>query len=50
MRIAITGGTGFVGSHLATRLRAEGTEVVVIGRSVAAIDDLDALACARSCS
>ncbi len=43
MRIAITGGTGFVGSHLATRLRSEGVEVVAIGRGVAAIDDLDAL-------
>jgi len=43
MRIAITGGTGFVGSHLAARLRAEGTEVVAIGRAVAAIDDAEAL-------
>ena len=32
MRIAIAGGTGFVGSHLATRLRAVGHEVVVISR------------------
>lgn len=44
MRIAITGGSGFVGSHLATRLRAEGVEVVALGRAVAAIDDVDALA------
>lgn len=43
MRIAITGGTGFVGSHLATRLRSEGTEVVAIGRRIAAIDDVEAL-------
>lgn len=52
MRIAITGGSGFVGSHLAARLRAEGVEVVAIGRGVrkaegefvaAAIDDVDAL-------
>jgi uncharacterized protein YbjT (DUF2867 family) len=43
MRIAITGGTGFVGSHLAARLRAEGTEVVAIGRGIAAIDDVQAL-------
>lgn len=33
MRIAITGGTGFVGRHLAKRLAAGGHEVVVIGRS-----------------
>jgi nucleoside-diphosphate-sugar epimerase len=46
MRIAITGGTGFVGSHLAARLRAEGVEVVAIGRAVAAIDDVNALASA----
>lgn len=32
MKIAITGGTGFVGRHLAERLRAEGHEVVAIGR------------------
>ena len=32
MRIAITGGTGFVGRHLAARLRASGHEVVVISR------------------
>jgi NADH dehydrogenase len=43
MRIAITGGTGFVGSHLAARLRSEGVECVAIGRGVAAIDDVDAL-------
>ncbi len=43
MRIAITGGSGFVGSHLATRLRADGVEAVAIGRTVAAIDHVDAL-------
>lgn len=43
MRVAITGGTGFVGSHLATRLRSEGVEVVAIGRSIAPIDDVEAL-------
>jgi uncharacterized protein YbjT (DUF2867 family) len=32
MRIAITGGTGFVGSHLAARLRAGGHETVVVSR------------------
>jgi NADH dehydrogenase len=32
MRIAIIGGTGFVGRHLAKRLSAHGHEVVVIGR------------------
>ena len=33
MRIAITGGTGFIGGHLAQRLAADGHEVVVTGRS-----------------
>ena len=33
MRIAITGGTGFVGSHLAARLRAAGTTVIVSRRT-----------------
>jgi uncharacterized protein YbjT (DUF2867 family) len=32
MRIAITGGTGFVGSHLARRLVAGGHEVVLVAR------------------
>jgi len=34
MRIAITGGTGFVGGHLATALVDEGHEVVVVARGV----------------
>jgi uncharacterized protein YbjT (DUF2867 family) len=33
VKIAITGGTGFVGRHLAERLAAGGHEVVVIGRT-----------------
>jgi uncharacterized protein YbjT (DUF2867 family) len=32
MRIAITGGTGFIGSHLAQRLEAEGHSVVIVAR------------------
>ena len=32
MRVAITGGTGFVGGRLAGRLRTDGHEVVVVGR------------------
>ena len=32
MRVAITGATGFLGSHLATRLSSEGHEVVRLGR------------------
>jgi uncharacterized protein YbjT (DUF2867 family) len=32
MKIAITGGTGFVGSHLADRLISEGHEVVLLAR------------------
>lgn len=34
MRIAITGGTGFVGRHLAERLLADGHEVVIVARHV----------------
>ena len=34
MRIAITGGTGFVGRHLARSLAAHGLEVVLIARGV----------------
>jgi nucleoside-diphosphate-sugar epimerase len=54
MRVAITGATGFVGSHLATRLTSEGHEVVRIGRRaraneeivLAPLDDVDQLASA----
>ena len=46
-RIAITGGTGFVGGHLAGRLRQDGHEVIVIGRR-AGIDVTDTSALARA--
>lgn len=39
MHIAITGGTGFMGTHLADALLADGHDVVLIGRSA---DDLPA--------
>ncbi len=50
-RVAITGGTGFVGSHLAERLlaakRAKSKDVVLVSRSTGVdIDDVDALASA----
>ena len=45
MRIAITGGTGFVGRHLAARLDPADT-VVVSRRTGVDIDDVDALAAA----
>jgi uncharacterized protein YbjT (DUF2867 family) len=44
-RIAITGGTGFVGGRVAERLQRDGHEVVVIGRR-AGIDVTDASALA----
>ncbi|MGA2511365.1 MAG: NAD(P)-dependent oxidoreductase [Candidatus Acidiferrales bacterium] len=34
MRIAITGGTGFIGRHLARELVAHGHEVVLIARGL----------------
>lgn len=33
MKIAITGGTGFVGQHLAERLLSEGHEILLLGRT-----------------
>ncbi len=39
MKIAITGATGFVGSHLAIRLTSEGHEVVQIARRARGTDD-----------
>jgi NADH dehydrogenase len=54
MKVVITGATGFVGSHLATRLSGEGHEVVRLGRRStgedlvvkASLDDVDQLAAA----
>ena len=53
MKIAITGATGFVGSHLTTRLTGEGHEVVRIGRHriddaivPSSLDDVDRLTAA----
>jgi NADH dehydrogenase len=61
MKIAITGGTGFVGRHLAERLAINGHEVVVVGRgdpakeallprgvTVVAADITDSVALARA--
>jgi NADH dehydrogenase len=45
MRVAITGGTGFVGRHLADRLGAEHS-VIVSRRTGVDLDDVDALAAA----
>lgn len=42
MKIAITGGAGFVGGNLARRLAAAGPEVVVIGRPIG-LDDVNKL-------
>ncbi|MBF4567606.1 NAD(P)H-binding protein [Plantibacter sp. VKM Ac-2880] len=47
MRIAITGGTGFVGRHLVERLQGDGHETVVVSRRTGVdIDDTEALAAA----
>lgn len=40
MKVLLTGGTGFVGRHIAWRLAAEGCEVVFSGRSRAAADEV----------
>jgi uncharacterized protein YbjT (DUF2867 family) len=45
MKIAITGGTGFVGAHLAAQLAAEGHEVVVLSRGVRRIPEVTAGRC-----
>ncbi|MDR6686870.1 NADH dehydrogenase [Arthrobacter sp. 1088] len=47
MRVAITGGTGFVGRHLAARLGSENT-VVISRRTGVQIDNADALTAAFS--
>ena len=39
MKIAITGGTGFVGGHLARALAADGHHVVLVARGADARDE-----------
>lgn len=46
MKIAITGGTGFVGSHLARSLNEHGHETVLISRRMVGIDNAEKLAAA----
>lgn len=46
MKVLVTGGTGFVGRHVAWRLAAEGCEVIFCGRNQAAADDVLRLAAA----
>ena len=41
MRIAITGGTGFIGNHLARRLILDGNKVVLLGRKKNAEAEVD---------
>jgi nucleoside-diphosphate-sugar epimerase len=45
MNVALTGGTGFVGSHLAEALRARGDAVTCLVRTSAAAAPLQALGC-----
>lgn len=44
MKVLVTGGTGFVGRHVAWRLAEEGCEVVFCGRNQAAADEVQRLA------
>ena len=41
MKVAITGGTGFVGSHLADRLASEGHDVLLLARHSRPVRDLN---------
>ncbi len=45
MKVLVTGGTGFIGSHLVERLRAEGDEVVCIAKDPLNIKVLESLGC-----
>ena len=48
MRIAITGGTGFIGSHLANRLASEGHEIVSIDRRNRSNEGVRSISCGLS--
>lgn len=41
-RVVLLGGTGFLGSHLAVRLRAEGFDVLSVGRRAPGVHDVHA--------
>jgi nucleoside-diphosphate-sugar epimerase len=45
MRILVTGGSGFIGSHVARHLVAHGHEVVATGRDRARLSSLEAAGC-----
>jgi nucleoside-diphosphate-sugar epimerase len=45
MRVFLTGGTGFIGGHVARMLRERGDEVVALVRDPARATDLEALGC-----
>lgn len=45
VRVFLTGGTGFIGGHVARRLRARGDEVVALARSPATADALREIGC-----
>src|SRR5688572_5047327 len=42
-RVAVIGGTGFIGSHLTERLVAEGAEVLAVARSATRLSSLAAV-------
>ena len=48
MRIAITGGAGFIGSHLVNRLKSEGHEIVSIDRRHQANEGVRSISCGLS--
>lgn len=45
MKVFLTGGTGFIGSHAATKLRERGDAVVALVRTPAKAADLEAVGC-----
>jgi nucleoside-diphosphate-sugar epimerase len=45
MKVLVTGGTGFIGSHLVERLRSEGDQVVCIAKDPLNIQVLESLGC-----